>query len=70
MCHPQVEFALFNLEKWESDWSMEYNGDKCEIFRISRKKHPVLFSYKRHGIELKTTEAAKYLGVTMSKDLS
>ena len=34
------------------------------------KKHPVIFPYKLHGIELKTTEAAKYLGVTISKDLS
>jgi len=49
---------------------MEFNPDKCEILRISRKKHPFLFPYKLHGIELKATEAAKYLGVTISKDLS
>ena len=61
---------LFSLENSESDWSMEFNPDKCEILRISRKKYPVLFPYKLHGIELKTTEAAKYLGVTISKDLS
>ncbi len=61
---------LLNLENWESDWSMEFNPDKCEILRISRKKHPFLFPYRLHGIELKATEAAKYLGVTISKDLS
>ena len=49
---------------------MEFNPDKCEILRICRKKHPVIFPYKLHGIELKATENAKYLGVTFSKDLS
>jgi hypothetical protein len=61
---------LHSLETWESDWSMEFNPDKCEILRISRKKHPIIFPYKLHGIELKSTSAAKYLGVTISQDLS
>ena len=61
---------LHCLESWESDWSMDFNPDKCEILRICRKKYPVIFPYKLHGMELKATENAKYLGVTFSKDLS
>jgi hypothetical protein len=44
--------------------------DKCEVFSISRKKQPVTFTYNLHGQQLKSNEAAKYLGVTISKDLS
>jgi hypothetical protein len=51
---------------------MEFNPDtcKCEILSISRKKHPVTFLFNLHGQQFKSTEAAKYLDVTISKDLS
>jgi myo-inositol-hexaphosphate 3-phosphohydrolase len=48
---------------------MKFNPDKCEVLSISRKKHPVTFPYDLHGQQLNSTEAAKYLGVTISKDL-
>ena len=56
---------LHALEQWEQDWNMEFNSDKCEVLRITRKRNPVLFPYK-----LNVTNAAKYLGVTISKDLN
>ena len=61
---------LHALEKWEQDWSMEFNSDKCEVLRITRKRNPVIFPYKLHNKELNITNAAKYLGVTISKDLN
>jgi hypothetical protein len=61
---------LTALERWERDWSMEFNPDKCEVLRITRKKNPIIFPYLLHGTELKSTDAAKYLGVTISKDLN
>ena len=60
---------LSNLEKWESVWSMEFNPDKCEIIRLSRKKNPTIFKYKLHDTILKETTSAKYLGLTISNDL-
>lgn len=35
----QLQNDLKKLETWESKWSMEFNPDKCEIIRISKKKH-------------------------------
>ena len=49
---------------------MEFNSDKCEVLRITRKINPVIYPYKLHNKELNVTNAAKYLGVTISKDLN
>ena len=49
---------------------MEFNSDKCEVLRITRKRNPVIFPYKLHKKELNVTNAAKYLGVTISEDLN
>ena len=49
---------------------MEFNPDKCEVIRITKKKKIINFPYKLHNIELKTTEKAKYLGLTISNDLN
>ena len=48
---------------------MEFNSDKCEVLRITRKRNPVIFPYKLHK-KLNVTNAAKYLGLTISKDLN
>ena len=39
---------LHALEQWEQDWSIEFNSDKCEVLRITRKRNPVIFPYKLH----------------------
>ena len=49
---------------------MAFNPDKCEVIRITNKKKHTLFKYTLHGIGLKETDSAKYLGVTITKDLS
>ena len=65
---------LHNLELWEKEWSMEFNPefnpDKCEVLRIHRKMKPVIFPYTLHDTTLRTTENAKYLGVTISSNLN
>ena len=65
-----LQADLTKLETWESEWLMAFNPDKCEVIRITNKKKPTLFKYKLHGISLKETDSAKYLGVTITKDLS
>ena len=49
---------------------MEFNPVKCEVLRVTRNKKPMIFPYTLHNIELKTTDAAEYLGVTINKDLN
>jgi hypothetical protein len=49
---------------------MEFNPDKCEVLRITRKRNLVIFPYTLHNNQLNSTQEAKYLGVTISQDLS
>ena len=62
---------LSKLETWEREWRMAFNPDKCEVIRITKKKNPIIFDYKLHGITLQTTKNTKntkYLGLTISDD--
>lgn len=61
---------LDNLQKWEQDWQMTFNPDKCEVIHITTKRNPIIHKYNIHQTELKSTNKAKYLGVTITPDLS
>ena len=47
---------LSKLETWEREWLMAFNPDKCEVIRITKKKNPIIFDYKLHGITLQSTK--------------
>ena len=49
---------------------MSFNPDKCEVIRITKKKMSTIFEYILHGQFLKSVNLAKYLGITVSLDLS
>jgi len=49
---------------------MEFNPSKCVVFVISKKKHKFIFNYRLHGQILEVVDSAKYLGVSISDDLS
>ena len=53
----------------ESNWTMEFNHDKREVIRVYKKKN-IPHAYKLHNTELKSAETAKYLRITISKDIS
>ena len=61
---------LESLQHWERTWDMEFNPGKCQVIHITRSKSPVKSRYFIHNQELESVDAAKYLGVTISKDLS
>ena len=57
-----LQSDLSKLETCESEWFMAFNPDKCEVIRITNKKKTTLFNYTLHGVCLKETDSAKYLG--------
>ena len=63
---------LLTLEKWESDWSMEFAAEKCMVLRVTRKRpwNRIIRNYKIHNHVLDSVNSAKYLGVTLDSTLS
>ena len=61
---------LKRLEVWEKEWLMEFHPAKCHVLRISRKKNTATFPYSLHGQVLTEVKSAKYLGVTISNDMT
>ena len=62
---------LSALELWEETSQMRFNPTKCAVLRISNKKSPTCKTiYQLHGHTLEVVDASKYLGVTLTEDLS
>lgn len=68
-CH-NLQEDLKHLEQWERDWLMEFHPAKCNILRITKKKTTIAHQYTLHGHVLEEVSSAKYLGVTISDDMS
>ena len=68
--HHTLQADLDTLVQWESEFSMEFHPKKCNILRVSRSRCPSTYSYTLHGTTLKELEEVKYLGITITKDLS
>ena len=62
---------LTSLQDWEDKWQMSFNAKKCQVIRITpRNRPPLPTTYKLHGHTLDTVDASKYLGVTISNNLT
>lgn len=61
---------LDSLQDWERKWLVEFNPDKCEVFRITRKGNIIQGNYTIHNHVLNLTSKAKYLGVTNTNNLN
>jgi len=66
----QLQDDLNEMAKWEKTWGMEFHPEKCNILSITRSRTPKSFKYKLKGHVLERTTSAKYLGVTITSDLS
>ena len=49
---------------------MSFNTSKCQVLHITRAKCPIQTRYILHGTVLESVPSAKYLGVTISDNLS
>ena len=61
---------LHTLEIWEKRWDMSFNPSKCQVLHITRAKCPIQTRYILHDTVLESVPSAKYLGVTISDNLS
>ena len=48
----ELQKDLDLLQKWESDNSMEFHPDKCQVLRITNKRKPITSDYTIHSIRL------------------
>ena len=49
---------------------MSFNPDKCEVLHVTNKRKIVNSEYSIHGTSLRIVNKAKYLWVTIQKNLS
>ena len=67
-----LQSDLTSLEQWEDDWQMEFNPSKCTVIRIRHSEKQILHhsNYELHDEILEITKSSKYLGVTITDNLS
>ena len=61
---------LDNLAAWENMWGMQFHPEKCISLSVTRSQKPFHTSYILKGHTLKSVTTAKYLGITISKDMN
>ena len=61
---------LESLQKWERTWMMQFHPSKCQVIRITKKRHPIIFPYQVHGTTLEVVSSAKYLGLHVDSHLN
>jgi len=66
----RLQSNLGELEQWAADWGMHFNPSKCHVVSASKRSHHHQYFCELCGVVLKSVESEKYLGVTLSIDLS
>ncbi len=65
-----LQHDLHELEKWELLWDMSFNPSKCQCIHITKRRDVIDTTYSLHNTQLESVPSAKYLGVTISNDLT
>ena len=61
---------LNTLSEWANKWLMSFNPSKCVHLTITRKTNPLKSSYSICGSVIQQSNSTKYLGVTITSNLS
>lgn len=61
---------LHRLETWEDHWSMSFHPGKCQVIQFFKPVTSQPFDYSLHNVTLAVTDSVKYLGVTLSNNLT
>ena len=71
-CGNHLQKDLDSLHKWSQDWSMDFNGIKCKVMHISKKK--ISSATNRHYTlddrELESVPYITELGIIVSNNMS
>ena len=66
----RLQEDLDALQKWESEWQMNFHPEKCQVIRIcTNKRFRRETTHTLHGHILEAVESAKYLRVIIGEDL-
>ncbi|KAL8609731.1 hypothetical protein ACOMHN_042770 [Nucella lapillus] len=66
-----LQADLDRLAEWENTWQMSFNAGKCNTLHVSPGRDLSFRSaYTLHEQTLEAVSSAKYLGVSMAKDLT
>ena len=56
--------------KWEYDWQMHFNPQKCFVMRLTHARHMTRFNYILGDTSFQETDNHPYLGVHIIKYLT
>lgn len=68
--HTFLQMDLDLLHRWSHTWGMRFNARKCEIMTIARAKSTLPHFYNLGGEILSNVENIKYLGTTITNNLT
>ena len=63
----QLQKDSNSLMKWEYDWQMHFNPQKCFAMRLTDARHMTRFNYTLGDKSLQETDNHPYLGVRITK---
>ena len=66
----ELQKDLDELTKWEHDWQMHFNPDKCFVMRLTLTRNIKQFNYTLGNTKLQETDSHSYLGICITKDLN
>ena len=66
----RLQKDLDELTKWEHDWQMHFNPNKCFVMRLTHARNIKQFNYTLGNTTLLETDSHSYLGICITKDLN
>lgn len=68
--HTILQQDLDHIVKWCDDWLMSLNPTKCKLISFTRRQFTFHFTYNIANVPVESVTTYKYLGVTLSNNMS